>query len=184
MRSLATILLLLLAPAACAQPDRPFASAPNTLLGSVVTIATPKEPGARMIVTGRLFAKDGVTPLPGRRIGVYHTDASGNYGKDPRVPTWARLHGFLRTDARGRFEIRTIRPGIYPQRNTPAHIHFVIENGKGYDGSQEVQFEDDTLVTPRDLAESRKHGRFGLVRPVVRGADGVQRVERDLRLPG
>jgi protocatechuate 3,4-dioxygenase, beta subunit len=175
-------LLLVAASAACARAEPPFAPPSGARLGHVVTVASPTEPGPRMIVTGRLFARDGVTLLPGRWIGVYQTDATGEYGTDRRVSEWARLHGFLRTDARGRFEIRTIRPGVYPQRNTPAHIHFVIETPRGGDGSMEVQFEDDALVPSYLRDASRRDGRFGTVRPVTRGKDGVQRVERDLRL--
>jgi protocatechuate 3,4-dioxygenase beta subunit len=176
-------LVLVAATPACSRADLAFGPPAGAKLGPVVTVAPLSEPGPRMIVTGRLFAKDGVTPLPGRWIGVYHTDARGEYGQDPRVREFARLHGFLRTDARGRFEIRTIRPGVYPQRNTPAHIHFVVQTPLGGDGSMEVQFEDDPLVSGHERENSRRQGRFGTVRPVTRDQSGVQRVERDLRLP-
>ena len=139
------------------------------------------EPGRRMVVTGRLFALDGTTPLAGRRIGVYQTDATGDYGQDPRVPQWARLNGWLRTDSLGRYEIRTIRPGAYPRAITPEHIHYVIETRSGFDGSAELRFEDDPRVLRADVTASRREGRFGTVRPVRRGRDGVLRVERDLR---
>jgi protocatechuate 3,4-dioxygenase beta subunit len=164
---------------ALAQPM--FGPPANAKLGPVLILAPPTEPGRRMVVTGRLFGPDGKTSLAGRFIGVYQTDATGNYGRDRRVPQWARLNGWLRTDSAGRYEIRTIRPGAYPQGNTPEHIHFVVQTSNGFDGSTELRFEDDRRVSPSDVAASRRQGRFGSVRPVVRGRDGILRVERNLR---
>ena len=141
-----------------------FAPPAHAKLGPVLILARTSEPGRRMVVTGRLFGPNGKTPLAGRFIGVYQTDATGNYGRDRRVPQWARLNGWLRTDSAGRYEIRTIRPGAYPQGNTPEHMHFVIQTSGGFDGSMELQFEDDRRVSPGDVAASRRQGRFGSVR--------------------
>lgn len=180
--ALASIAALVAFSGASSQPV--FQPPAGAALGHVLTLARPNEPGRRMVVTGRLFGSDGKTPLAGRRIGVYQTDASGSYGHDPRVPSWARLNGWLRTDSAGRYELRTIRPGAYPQGNTPEHIHFVIETSSGgFDGSTELRFEDDTRVSSREMSASRLAGRFGVVRPVQRGRDGILRVERDLREP-
>jgi protocatechuate 3,4-dioxygenase beta subunit len=169
-----------LAPGTLTAQDPEFKPPPASRLRSVLTLAPAKEPGKRMIVSGTLFSLDG-TPLPRRRIGVYQTDATGNYGRDPRTPQWARLHGWLITDALGRYEIRTIRPGAYPGGGTPEHIHFVIETSRGFDGSTELRFEDDPLVSRTEINASRHEGRFGTARPVEQGKDGVLRVERDLR---
>lgn len=154
---------------------------PASSLKSVLMLAPAREPGKRMIVSGRLFDLNARAPLPRRRIGVYQTDATGNYGRDPREPGWARLNGWLVTDSLGRYEIRTIRPAPYPGGSTPEHIHFVIETPTGFDGATELRFEDDPLV-PRMVVEASRHeGRFATVRPVTRDKDGVLRVERDLR---
>lgn len=179
--ALATVLFSL-AAAAPAAADPSFEPPPGTVLRPVLTLAPASEPGQRMIVTGRLFRKDGKTPRPGVVIGAYQTDAKGDYGRDAEVPEWARLHGWLRTDSLGRYEIRTIRPGAYPQQNFAQHIHFVIQSGDDWDGSNELQFEDDRLVSSAARERSRREGRFGQVRPVKKSPDGVQRVERDFRL--
>jgi protocatechuate 3,4-dioxygenase beta subunit len=177
--ALGSLAALVLASPSLAQPM--FAPPGHARLGPILILARPTEPGQRMVVTGRLFGPDGKAPLAGRLIGVYQTDATGNYGRDPRVPQWARLNGWLCTDSTGRYEIRTIRPGAYPQGNTPEHMHFVIETSSGFDGSTELRFDDDRRVSASDVAASRRQGRFGSVRPVVRGRDGILRVERDLR---
>lgn len=136
---------------------------------SILVIAGPDEPGERLIVTGRVLSPDGRTPAGGSRVGVYHTDASGVYGTHP---TRARLSGWLTTDARGRFEIRTIRPGPYGR--TPAHIHFIIGGNGGY----ELRFADDPL-----LRSGLPGGLEVQERPVQRDKAGVQHVTVEWRLP-
>jgi protocatechuate 3,4-dioxygenase beta subunit len=146
---------------------------------SILTIADAKEPGTRMIVTGRMLDVGGKTPAAGLRVGVYHTDATGEYGVHatrqsfpPRRDT--RLSGWLVTDAQGRFEIRTIRPGLYPGGSTPAHMHFVTARG-GYPCNYEMRFLDDpTLEKPQWRAQ--RPGTTMQMRPVTKDAKGVQHV--------
>lgn len=46
------------------------------------------------------------------------------------------------------------------------------------------RFEDDPRASLTEVSASRREGRFGTARPVVRDRDGVLRVERDLRERG
>ncbi|MBI3006203.1 MAG: hypothetical protein HYY49_12430 [Ignavibacteriales bacterium] len=49
-----------------------------------IVIASKDEPGERMIVSGRVIAADGKTPVAGIRVQVYHTDAKGYYNPGMR----------------------------------------------------------------------------------------------------
>ncbi|MBF8248477.1 MAG: hypothetical protein HW374_1277, partial [Bacteroidetes bacterium] len=50
------------------------------VFGSWKAVITSKdEPGETMIVSGRVFAPDGKTPVEGISVHVYHTDAKGYY---------------------------------------------------------------------------------------------------------
>ena len=148
---------------------------------SILTLAGPKEPGARLVVSGRIWQADGKRPATHERIGVYHADAKGEYGSKPGTPTMpgqtrdARLSGWLVTDAEGRYEVRTIRPGRYS--GVPAHVHFLLGGS-----NLEVQFLDDDRVDATDRKNASKDGSFALVRPVTVDASGVQRVTKDFRL--
>jgi len=91
--------------------------------------------GQRIIVAGRLLDDDG-RPISGALIELWQANAAGRYrhSKDhhpaPLDPNFTGA-GRTVTDAEGRYEFTTIRPGAYPWRNhenawRPAHIHFSV----------------------------------------------------------
>jgi protocatechuate 3,4-dioxygenase beta subunit len=94
--------------------NAPQYTAPEDAPSSVV-IAGREEPGQRLVVTGRTL--EGTKPVPGVSLYVFHTDAKGLYATDISDVREAefnpRLHGSLRTDALGRYQYETIRPGSY-----------------------------------------------------------------------
>ncbi|CAN5919649.1 hypothetical protein BH11GEM1_BH11GEM1_21250 [soil metagenome] len=163
-----------------------FEGVPATL-SSVTRIAPPGEPGEPMIVDGIVRDRRGAA-VAGIIVYAYHTDASGIYRPLENAPgASARRHGQLRgwaiTDSLGRYRFNTIRPGYYPQRNAPQHVHMhVIEPGycTYYIGS--IVFRDDPLLNDaaRRKAEADRGGS-GLVSP-TRDANGVWHVRRDIRL--
>jgi protocatechuate 3,4-dioxygenase beta subunit len=61
---------------------------------------------------------------------VFHTDAEGYYFKNPDGSEAggdrARFSVVMRTDADGRFALRTILPARYPTGGPPAHVHLNI----------------------------------------------------------
>jgi len=128
-----------------AQRDRP------ARLTSRARIAPESEPGSPLIIHGRAVAEDGRTPLGGAVIFAYHTDREGHYDRAGAPPHSWRLKGWALTDADGRFEFDTIRPGAYPRRNTPEHIHLGIflpdQRRYWLDG---LVFDDDPLLPASD----------------------------------
>ena len=149
-------------------------------------IPPPGEPGERLIVTGRVLEPDGKTPAPGVVIYVHHTNAAGVYPKKGDERGWGRRHGYLRawvkSNERGEYRFETIRPGTYPSRVDPAHIHFIIKepNRQEY-WIDDVVFTDDSLVTPAYRARLQSRGGSGIVTP-ERRASGEWLVRRDIVL--
>jgi protocatechuate 3,4-dioxygenase beta subunit len=91
--------------------------------------------GERIIVSGRVLEEDG-RPLPNLLVEVWQCNAAGRYnhasdGHDaPLDPNFLGA-GRIVTDAEGRYQFTTIRPGAYPWRNhynawRPAHIHLSL----------------------------------------------------------
>lgn len=150
--------------------------------GPKATLAPPNEPGDRLTVSGRVFAADGKTPLSDVSIYVYQTDKEGIYSRpvnDSRTP---RLRGYLRTDAEGRYEFSTIKPGSYPNTRNPAHIHYVV-NADGFKQRVfEIVFEDDPLVDAGIRARAAAEDSGFSIRQLVRGAQGGWLCTQDIRL--
>lgn len=138
-------------------------------VGSTARIAPTGEPGTPLVVHGKVFQRDGKTPARDLLVFAYQTDATGVYNR-AGARGW-RLKGWAKTDANGRFEFHTIRPGSYPRSRTPAHIHLTIEGaGVARRWTEELQFADDPYVSERASA-----------RPVTtRG--GVQHVDFHVRI--
>ena len=149
--------------------------------GSVATMAAPDEPGPRLVVRGRVFDASGRRPVAGATVYAYHTDASGRYNvPGAREP---RLRAHVVTEGEGRFELRTVRPGAYPGRRDPAHIHLQVRGG-GHPQQwvDDVRFSDDPRVTPAMLADSKAKGRFAPIVTPSRDARGVHHVTINIRL--
>ena len=100
----------------------PTPPSPSTV-SSVGTIADANEPGERLEISGQVFSPDGVTPAANVIVYAYQTDATGEYHNDPKTHV-ARLHGWAKTDAQGRYTFHTIKPASYPRMTIPAHVHF------------------------------------------------------------
>jgi protocatechuate 3,4-dioxygenase beta subunit len=156
------------------------------MLGSSMVLAPPGEPGVPLVVTGRVFQRDGRTPAGNVLLYAYHTNATGRYAmRGDETGNGLRhgyLRGWLRTNARGEYRIVTIHPAPYPGREGPAHIHMTVTRPGGAEQwVDSVVFDDDPLLTPESRARRTNVGGSGIVHP-TRGADGVQRVVRDIVL--
>ncbi len=156
--------------------------------GAVLTVAPPDEPGTRLVVSGTVVDAAG-RAVAGAEVHVYQTDASGAYTRERAMDEGhARLSGRLTTDAAGRFELRTIRPGGYPkalrlgdrERRIPAHIHLdVTAQGFAPRKLQAVFADDPLLGDPywQDWVRRQRH-------PVLSPRDGAATFEILLeRLP-
>jgi protocatechuate 3,4-dioxygenase beta subunit len=175
------LLLLAISVPGRAQEGPPPTPEPPPNVSSSGTIAGPNEPGERLVVSGQIFAPDGKTPAPGVIVYAYQTDATGLYHNQDRI---ARLHGWAKADAQGRFELRTIKPGPYPGRTIAAHIHLHAW-GAGYplQWTPDIKFAGDPLLSDRDRAESEAQGEgFANICELSRGPDGAWHGTIRLRL--
>jgi protocatechuate 3,4-dioxygenase beta subunit len=189
MRRAASILAFVTAftPVLLAQ-DREFLHAleraqvqrPATLTWSA-RIAPASEPGTPLVIHGQLFGEDGRSPIAGATVFAYHTDRGGLYDKPGSPPHAWRLRGWAKTDAQGRFEFSTIRPGSYPNTSNPAHVHFTVYNGDAKYHAGGMEFADDPLIQASDRERDKSEGQFGSIRP-VRTEGGTQHVDQRLRL--
>jgi protocatechuate 3,4-dioxygenase beta subunit len=170
-----------------------FGHAELGLLDNDLTRQHSGEPlGERIIVTGRVL-DDGGRPVPGALVEVWQTNAAGRYvhlrdqHPAPLDPNFTGA-GRCLTDAGGRYEFTTIKPGAYPWRNhhnawRPAHIHFSVF-GTAFTQRLVTQmyFPGDPLFAqdpifqsiPDEKARERLVARFDLETTVPEQALGYQ----------
>ena len=137
-------------------------------------IAHLDEIGAPTLVSGRVLDLDG-KPIAGALLDVWQAQTSGLYDSQDTNLHEMHMRGKFRTDAEGRYLVRTVRPVHYPipsdgpvgamLRATgrhpwrPAHIHFVVsadgyepvtthifDRGDEYLGSDAVFAVKDSLI--------------------------------------
>lgn len=149
-------------------------------------IAPIGAPGEPLTLTGRVTDTAG-TPQGGVIVYAYHTDRTGRYpASGPPASAAASRHGRFRawaqTNADGEYRFDTIRPGSYPGRDVPEHIHMhVIEPHRATYYIDDVMFTDDPKLTPRQIQHlTTGKGGCGIVTPVRR--EGIWHVRRDIVL--
>jgi hydroxyquinol 1,2-dioxygenase len=108
----------------------------------------PRDPtGIPTLVSGRVLDLEG-NPIAGAVLDVWQAQTNGLYDSQDENPDALHMRGKFRTDAEGRYLIRTVQPvnysipsdgpvgqmlkatGLHPWR--PAHIHFVV-SAEGYE---------------------------------------------------
>jgi protocatechuate 3,4-dioxygenase beta subunit len=143
------------------------------------TIAAIAVTALGLVRPGDALAQRERPPRPGVVVYAYQTDARGLYTPDGR-PGVPRLHAWMRTDERGRYEMRTIRPASYPGQTITAHIHMVV-SADGREQMTAIEFDDDPLLTP---AERRRAGSgpFAPLCRAERDASGGRRCTVDIRV--
>lgn len=146
---------------------------------------TPKdEPGEPLVVSGRVVDDD-LKPVKDALIYVFHTNHQGSYSSTGGNATMGdslnpRLFGYLRTDADGRYQYRTIRPAGYPGDGPPAHVHYEVEARGHPQLVTELMFEGDPRLTRENRRGILRAGF--VIAEVAKDKDGVQHCVCDLVL--
>ncbi|MEJ5996586.1 intradiol ring-cleavage dioxygenase [Pedobacter sp. Du54] len=157
----------------------------NKKLKPVDTLPDFSSTGPRLKVTGHIYMPDGKTPAADVILYIYHTDQKGLYRHKPDASGWETRHGSLRgwikTDKYGNYSFYTLKPGTYPTRSEPAHIHgTLLEPGGRYYYLEEWHFKHDPLLYKLDLQPRSNHGGEGIVE--LKKAGDILVAERDIIL--
>lgn len=132
--------------------------APELRLGASIAGDTPGEP---ILLAGHVKGQNG-EPIPNALLDVWQSDAEGFYDLQVLDLSKMNLRGCFRTDTRGRYEFRTIKPSFYPipedgpvgkmlravgrHPYRPAHIHFKVSADGYVPLTTELYMEGDPYI--------------------------------------
>ena len=139
-------------------------------INSTDTSAGWSQKGQKLLITGKIFKVDGKTPAPDVILYYYHTNTEGYYENKPKLDKRVSRHGYIRgwvkSDKNGNYSIYTVRPGSYPNSNSPAHIHPSIKEPNSINEYyiDEFVFDDDSLLTSSQRNKLENRGGSGILK--------------------
>lgn len=140
----------------------------NRDLSSLLVLPDYENDGQQIHISGVVYQPGGQEPAANVVLYVYHTNQAGIYPKRGDETGWGRRHGYIRgwvrTDAQGRYEIHTLRPASYPDRDAPQHIHLtVLEPDGKYYWMEDFLFADDPNLKGARISRKNPRGGQGFV---------------------
>lgn len=149
-----------------------------------MTLPGYNEKGPKLHISGVVYKADGKTPAAGTVLYFYHTDQGGLYPPGNETG-WGQRHGYIRgwikTNDKGEYSLKTLKPGAYPNRGAPAHIHCIVKEGnlnEYYVG--DFLFDDDPLLSGEDKSNQSIPGGNGILKPKEKG--GILYATRNIYL--
>jgi protocatechuate 3,4-dioxygenase beta subunit len=128
------------------QTEGPFFTPRSPRRRSIVSAGAP---GTRLTLTGRVLTTGG-RPIPRALLDFWQADARGVYDN-----SGYRFRGHQLADARGRYSLQTVVPGLYTGRTR--HIHVKAQAPRGRVLTTQLYFpgearnQDDGLFDPELL---------------------------------
>ena len=157
---------------------------PFSQLDWQLTLPDYNNNGPKLHISGTVYKADGTTPAAGTVLYFYHTDQNGVY-PEGNGTGWGRRHGYIRgwlkTNDKGQYSIKTLKPAGYPNRGAAAHIHCIIKEDKlneYYVG--DFLFEDDPLLSDADKSNRNVPGGNGVLK--LQERNGILFAERNIYL--
>ena len=157
---------------------------PFSKLDWQLTLPDYNDNGPKLHVSGTVYKADGKNPAAGTVLYFYHTDQNGVYPPGEEAG-WGRRHGYIRgwlkTNNKGQYSIKTLKPAAYPNRGAAAHIHCIIKEdnlNEYYVG--DFLFEDDPLLSDADRSNRNAPGGNGVLK--LQERNGILFAERNIYL--
>lgn len=135
-----------------------------------------------MLISGTVYQADGKSPAPNTLIYLYHTDMYGIYGRAGQHKH-GKFRGWMLTDAKGRYEFRSIRPASYPNTTFAAHVHMTVTTAdKREDWIDSILFEGDRFISAREREQAGRRGGFQPIVKLEKTSGGLWQATRDIQL--
>ncbi len=150
-------------------------------ISSIDTSSGWNQNGQKVLLTGVVYLFDGKTPASDVLLYYYHTNTAGKYlhkaeEKRSMPPndlgqTHGYIRGWVKTDYEGKYYIYTVRPGTYPTKDEPDHVHVNVKENNDINEYyiDDFVFDDDKLLTSAKRKKLENRGGSGVLRMVQNG---------------
>ncbi len=164
-------------PSPCDGCEYMFHNMPETLT-STYTVPHDLSKFTELHITGRVIAPPSYA-MKDIVVYFYHTDPQGLYSGGET--SHGALRGWVQPDETGRYEIITALPGCYPNREEPAHIHYIIkEKEKPPYWIDNLCFDHDPFYVGEKKNNRSQRGGSGTTR--IDTSDSIWHGIRDIYL--
>ncbi len=111
--------------------------------------------GNRIMVKGKVFGSDCVTPLENALVEIWHCNTAGQYDNETKA---FKHRAKWSTNKMGEYSFKTILPGKYLNGKLyrPSHIHFRISHPKSKALISQIYFKGDPHITEDPWASAKK----------------------------
>jgi len=129
--------------------------------------------GEPILVKGKVYADDCITPLDGALVEVWHADETGEYvEKENNIVNSAQFN----IDSEGTYRFKTVFPGHFNTR--PRHIHYRITGPGHKELISQLYFAGDPNIEkhePNLLKSAKKR-----ILPLTEIPDGTREITFDI----
>lgn len=162
------------------------------VINAVDTSTGWEQNGQKLLITGIIYLPGGKQPASNVLLYYYHTNIEGKYihksdEKRSMPPnklgqTHGYIRGWVKSDEKGRYSIYTVKPGTYPTRDEPAHIHLTIKEPHLTNSYyiDDFVFDDDVLLTSVKRKKMENRGGSGILRVLLK--ESLQIAEHNIIL--
>lgn len=136
--------------------------------------------GTQVLLKGKVFKADCVTPLPNTLVEIWHCNTNGDYDNDSNE---YKHRASLLTDEKGDYFFKTIIPGKYLNGALyrPSHIHFRVTEKNSKELISQIYFQGDPHII-KDPWASQPKAQFRILNISPEDINGNMTVNFDISL--
>ncbi|MBK9153844.1 MAG: hypothetical protein IPM25_06450 [Chloracidobacterium sp.] len=150
-------------------------------VGTKFDLASDKDKGELMKISGTVFQPDGKTPAANTLIYLYHTDIEVT-GRTADVHKHGRYRGWMLTNKDGRYAFVTVAGPVSGPKVCGSHTYDSDYPTAREDWIDSILFEGDRLISAREREEAGRRGGFNPILNLKKGDGGLFYATRDIRL--
>ena len=111
--------------------------------------------GNRILLQGKIFKSDCITPLKDALVEIWHCNTDGEYDNDTKN---FKQRACWKTNEKGEYSFKTILPGKYLNGKLyrPAHIHYRVTDKNSKELVSQIYFKGDPHITKDPWASQDK----------------------------